>query len=134
MRPSLSPPLLQRRIGAAYGVEFIAVDIVDILPPDDLADGLNAVIQADAESAAAFFRSQGECQQRVRWVTAVKRSINRSKRGAQRRDAHAEAVEKMIRDLRYGAVVQAVRIVWENGVARLEAATDPRKGGRPAGR
>jgi gamma-glutamyltranspeptidase len=36
--------------------------------------------------------------------------------------------------LRYGAVVQAVRIVWENGVARLEAATDPRKGGRPAGR
>ncbi len=36
--------------------------------------------------------------------------------------------------LRYGAVVQAVRIVWENGVARLEAAADPRKGGRPAGR
>lgn len=55
----------QRRIGPAYGVRFIAVDIVDILPPDDLADGLNAVIQADAESAAAFFRSQGECQQRV---------------------------------------------------------------------
>jgi regulator of protease activity HflC (stomatin/prohibitin superfamily) len=55
----------QRRIGPAYGVQFIAVDIVDILPPDDLADGLNAVIQAEAESAAAFFRSQGECQQRV---------------------------------------------------------------------
>lgn len=55
----------QRRIGPDYGVQFIAVDIVDILPPDDLADGLNAVIQAEAESAAAFFRSQGECQQRV---------------------------------------------------------------------
>lgn len=54
-----------RRIGSAYGVRFIAVDIVDILPPDDLADGLNAVIQAEAESAAAFYRSQGECQQRV---------------------------------------------------------------------
>lgn len=55
----------QRRIGAAYGVRFIAVDIVDILPPDDLADGLNAVIQAEAEAHAAYFRSQGECQQRV---------------------------------------------------------------------
>lgn len=55
----------QRRIGADYGVQFIAVDIVDIIPPDDLADGLNAIIQAEAEANAAFFRSQGECQQRV---------------------------------------------------------------------
>jgi regulator of protease activity HflC (stomatin/prohibitin superfamily) len=53
------------RIGERYGVAFIAVDIVDIIPPDDLADGLNAVIQAEAESAAAFYRAQGECQQRV---------------------------------------------------------------------
>lgn len=36
--------------------------------------------------------------------------------------------------LRYGAVVQAVRIVREGDTVRLEAATDPRKGGRPAGR
>lgn len=54
-----------QRIGERYGVSFIAVDIVDIIPPDDLADGLNAVIQADAESAAMFFRAQGECQQRT---------------------------------------------------------------------
>jgi regulator of protease activity HflC (stomatin/prohibitin superfamily) len=52
-------------IGERYGVTFIAVDIVDILPPDDLADGLNAIIQAEAESSAAFFRAQGECQQRT---------------------------------------------------------------------
>lgn len=53
------------RIGARYGVAFIAVDLVDITPPDDLADGLNAVIQAEAEADAAFFRAQGECQQRT---------------------------------------------------------------------
>lgn len=36
--------------------------------------------------------------------------------------------------LRYGAVVQAVRIAREGAGVRLEAAADPRKGGRPAGR
>jgi regulator of protease activity HflC (stomatin/prohibitin superfamily) len=77
------------RIGIHYGVEFIAVDIVDIIPPEDLADGLNAVIQAEAESAALYFRAQGECQQRslsARDGVAIAR-------------AHAAAAETEIRIL-----------------------------------
>lgn len=36
--------------------------------------------------------------------------------------------------LRFGAVVQAIRITRGAGGVRLDAASDPRKGGRPAGR
>ncbi len=55
----------QNEVGNRYGVRFAAVDLKDILPPDELADALTAVIHATAAAAAAFFRAEGECQQRV---------------------------------------------------------------------
>lgn len=55
----------RERIGSRYGVRFNAVDLVDILPPDELADALNAVINAQMEAEAAFFRAEADCQQRV---------------------------------------------------------------------
>jgi gamma-glutamyltranspeptidase/glutathione hydrolase len=55
--------------------------------------------------------------------------------------ATAEAVVAELRarghqtePIRGGAIVQAIRIVRAGGAVRLEAASDPRKGGRPAGR
>lgn len=48
-----------------YGVAFQAVDITDIHPPDELADGLNAVMSARAEAESMRFRGQSECAQRV---------------------------------------------------------------------
>lgn len=79
----------RERIGGRYGVEFIAVDIVDIIPPDELADGLNAVIQAENESDGAFYRAQGECQQRV---LAARSGVAIAR-------AHAEAAETELRVL-----------------------------------
>jgi regulator of protease activity HflC (stomatin/prohibitin superfamily) len=55
----------QEKIDNRYGVRFVAVDLADILPPDELADALNAVMQAQSESEAMLFRSEGECQQRI---------------------------------------------------------------------
>jgi regulator of protease activity HflC (stomatin/prohibitin superfamily) len=55
----------RERIADHYGVTFNAVDLVDILPPEELAEALNAVINARAEAEAAYFRAEGECQQRV---------------------------------------------------------------------
>lgn len=48
-----------------YGVNFEAVDITDIHPPDELADALNAVMSARAEADSMRFRGQSECAQRV---------------------------------------------------------------------
>jgi regulator of protease activity HflC (stomatin/prohibitin superfamily) len=53
------------KIDNRYGVRFVAVDLADILPPDELADALNAVMQAQSESEALLFRAEGECQQRI---------------------------------------------------------------------
>jgi regulator of protease activity HflC (stomatin/prohibitin superfamily) len=55
----------RERIGGRYGVRFNAVDLVDILPPDELADALNSVMSAHAEAQTAYFRAEGESQQRV---------------------------------------------------------------------
>ena len=55
----------RQRIDDRYGVRFNAVDLADILPPDELADALNAVIQAHSEADAHLHRAEGECQQRI---------------------------------------------------------------------
>jgi regulator of protease activity HflC (stomatin/prohibitin superfamily) len=52
-------------IGANYGLDFSAVDLTDILPPDELANALNAVLSAQAEAEAQYARAEGDCQQRV---------------------------------------------------------------------
>ncbi len=55
----------REKIDERYGVRFNAVDLADILPPDELADALNAVIQAQTEAEGRLFRAEGECQQRL---------------------------------------------------------------------
>jgi regulator of protease activity HflC (stomatin/prohibitin superfamily) len=54
-----------QQIGERYGVHFRAVDLTDVLPPDELADALNAVMQARAECETYLFRAQGDCHQRL---------------------------------------------------------------------
>ncbi len=53
------------RISGNYGVYFNAVDLTDILPPDELADALNAVMKARQEAQAALNHAQAECTQEV---------------------------------------------------------------------
>lgn len=55
----------RHKIDDRYGVRFNAVDLADILPPDELADALNAVIQANSEADAHLHRAEAECQQRI---------------------------------------------------------------------
>lgn len=52
-------------LGDRYGVNFEAVDITDIHPPEEMADALNAVMSARAEADAIRFRAESECAQRV---------------------------------------------------------------------
>lgn len=54
-----------KEIAGRYGVRFNAVDLTDILPPEDLIDALNAVIQARLESETAVAREEADCKRRV---------------------------------------------------------------------
>jgi len=55
----------REQIAEDYGVRFHAVDLTDILPPDELAEALNAVINAQTDAEARYFRAEGDCQQRI---------------------------------------------------------------------
>lgn len=54
-----------QKIGPAYGVQFHAVDLVDVLPPEELKEALNAVANARAEANASYFRAEAEARQRL---------------------------------------------------------------------
>jgi regulator of protease activity HflC (stomatin/prohibitin superfamily) len=77
------------RINDRYGVRFNAVDLADILPPDELADALNAVMQARSEADGHFHRAEAECQQR----------ILSAERGVSIATARSHAIETEIRKL-----------------------------------
>lgn len=53
------------KITNKYGIQFDAIDLVDIFPPEELAQALNAVLNAKAETEAQFARAQAECSNRL---------------------------------------------------------------------
>jgi regulator of protease activity HflC (stomatin/prohibitin superfamily) len=53
------------QIGRRYGVQFNAVDLTDILPPDELANALNAVINTQTEAESLYSHAEAETQQQV---------------------------------------------------------------------
>lgn len=101
----------QSKIDNRYGVRFVAVDLADILPPDELADALNAVMQAQSEAEAMLFRAEGECQKR----------ILASEQGVHIAKTRAGAVEIEIRGLAAFLEDLEVRGVLAEYVARRRA-------------
>ena len=55
----------REHLGDRYGIEFRAVDLTDMLPPDELADALNAMMRARTEAQASYARAQAACSQQV---------------------------------------------------------------------
>lgn len=84
------------QIGERYGVRFNAVDLTDILPPDELADALNAVIQSRAEADAMYARAQSECQQQV---LASERGVEIAKARAKAVETEIDALAGFLREL-----------------------------------
>jgi|GEM_PF-562245 len=52
-------------IQTKYGVEFQSVDLINILPPDELVNALNAVLQSQNQMEALYAHTQSECEQKV---------------------------------------------------------------------
>jgi regulator of protease activity HflC (stomatin/prohibitin superfamily) len=79
----------RKQLGDKYGVDFQAVDITDIHPPDELADALNAVMSARAEADSTRFRAQSDAAQKVM----------AAEQGVKIATAKASAVEQEIDEL-----------------------------------
>lgn len=94
----------KQRIGQHYGVRFHAVDLTDILPPDELADALNAVVSAQTEASALYARAEAESQQRV---LAAERGVEIARQNAMAAADEARALAAHLEVLQRAGVLGA---------------------------
>jgi regulator of protease activity HflC (stomatin/prohibitin superfamily) len=102
---------LQQHIQAAleapareeYGIIVTAVDLIQIDPPEELIDALNAVITAESEANALVARTQLQCQQRV---LAAEEAIAISHARALATEAEIRTVGKELVTLADGGVLR----------------------------
>ena len=91
-----------------YGIIVTAVDILQLDPPEELVDALNAVITAESEAIALVARTDLQCQQRVLSAEQAIAIAN----------AHASATESEIRTVGAELALLAERGVLRDYVAR----------------
>lgn len=92
------------QIADCYGIRFEGVDVTDILPPDELAQALNAVINAQSEAQRLYAQTEAECEQKI---MAAKKGISIAK-------AKAKATEEDI-----GKIAQILSELQNNGTLEL---------------
>lgn len=91
-------------IGARYGVSFHAVDLTDILPPDEIADALNAVLSAQADAEAQYARAEGDCQQRI---LAAEKGVEIAKARARAAEIEIQELGKFLAQLSHDQTLRA---------------------------
>ena len=91
-------------IGPSYGVHFSAVDLTDILPPDELADALNAVLSANAGADALYAHAESDCQQRM---LAAERGVEIAKQRARAAEVEIRTLGAFLERLARDAVLAA---------------------------
>jgi len=96
---------------AEYGIAVTAVDLLQIDPPEELVDALNAVITAESEANALVARTELSSQQRVLSAEQAVAIAN----------ARAQATESEIRTIGAELAVLAEQGVLRDYVARRRA-------------
>jgi regulator of protease activity HflC (stomatin/prohibitin superfamily) len=79
-----------------YGVRFSALDLTDVLPPDELADALNGVMNARTEADAAYAFAEAECQRRV---LAAERGVEVAKARSKAAEHEARVLSEVLAEL-----------------------------------
>lgn len=85
------------QIGKQYGVQFSAVDLTDILPPDELADALNAVMNAHAEADALYSRAEADAHHRI---VAAEQGVEIAKASGRAVEEEIHTLAEFLDDLR----------------------------------
>lgn len=84
------------QIGDRYGIRFDGVDLTDILPPDDLAEALNGVINAQSEADKHYAYKENECKQRV---LAAEKGLEIAKAKSQATEKEILTMSKILLEL-----------------------------------
>jgi len=89
-------------LGDHYGIEFRAVDLTDMLPPDELADALNAMMRAHSEAQANFARAEASCSQRV---LAAERGVEIARSSAGAVEEEMNQLASYLSDMHHGGTL-----------------------------
>lgn len=90
-------------IADRYGLRFHGVDLTDILPPDELAEALNAMINAEKEAEEALSRAEAECAQQV---LAASRGVAIAEARASAAEIEIAGLSRYLDDLRAKGVLE----------------------------
>ncbi len=87
----------KNKIANCYGVQFNGVDLTDILPPDELAEALNAVINAQSEAQRLYALTEAECKQKI---LAAQKGVSIAKAKAKATEEDIRKISEILNELK----------------------------------
>ncbi len=91
------------QIGDRYGIRFDGVDLTDILPPNELANALNSVINAQSEAQRLYAQTESECEQRVQ---AAKKGLAIARAKSNATEEEIATIGEILADLQDNGTLQ----------------------------
>jgi regulator of protease activity HflC (stomatin/prohibitin superfamily) len=84
------------QLGAAHGIQFCGVDLIDIVPPHELETALNGIQNARAEAETLYAKAEADSRRRL---AAAERYVGIQKTRAEASTAELAKVAEVISDL-----------------------------------
>jgi len=84
------------QIGEAYGIQFLGVDLIDIVPPHELESALNGIQNARTEAEILYSRAEADARQKV---ISAEQGVEISKIRAESVALELQILAKMIKSL-----------------------------------
>jgi regulator of protease activity HflC (stomatin/prohibitin superfamily) len=84
------------RAGSTYGIEFLGVDLIDIVPPQELETALNGIQKAKSEADTLYAKAEADARQKIE---AAREGLEISRLKAQAKVRGYETLAKAIQNL-----------------------------------
>lgn len=84
------------QIGMSYGIQFLGVDLIDIIPPQELESALNGIQNAKTEAETMYARAEADARQKI---LASEQGVEIAKVRAESVSSELRTLAQMIRKL-----------------------------------
>jgi regulator of protease activity HflC (stomatin/prohibitin superfamily) len=88
--------ICRNQIGGDYGIQFRGVDLIDIVPPQELESALNGIQNAKTEADTMYARAEGDARQKI---VAAEQGVEIAKIRAESVALELQMLGKMVRKL-----------------------------------
>ena len=84
------------QIGRSYGIQFLGVDLIDIIPPQELESALNGIQNAKTEAQTIYARAEADSRQKI---FASEQGVEIAKVRAQSISMELKTLAKMVQQM-----------------------------------